>query len=162
MSDLGGDTGVGEDSGQRPDPRRLVTFIEESCTDNLVEIRNASDPNWAEASNRGDFRTIVTMYAAACAAFENHADHMFSEWLKGARLLDVDVTETSIFYFMVNRRFSHLAQVRCYLDYKLKLTLVTPEVRETMMPAALRLLGPEMVDAFFPTPAKPFRPEVRE
>jgi hypothetical protein len=54
---------------------------------------------------------------------------------------------------MVNRRFSHLAQIRCYLDYQLKLTLVSADERAKTLPQLTKLLSPEMCDAFFPTPA---------
>ena len=143
---------VVEETGQ-PDRRRLVKFIEESCTDNLLEILSFQHADWDKAELGGDFRTLVTMYAAACSAYEKHADHMFSEWMKGAQRLGIDCEKTTEFYFMVNRRFSHLAQVRCYLDQKLKLTLVPADVREKHAPELKRILSAEMTDAFFPTPA---------
>jgi hypothetical protein len=38
-------------------------------------------------------------------ANERHADYLFSEWMKGGKLLGLDVEKTTSFYYMVNRRF---------------------------------------------------------
>lgn len=133
-----------------------IKFIEDTCHNNLKEVLNYTHPDWEPAVNGGDFKTLVTMYAAACAASEQHADHMFSEWLKGARGLGINVdTIMTEFCYVVNRRFSHLAQIRCYYDYQLKLTLVPADERARLLPTLAQFLSPEMCDGFFPTPAKP-------
>lgn len=129
---------------------RWISFIEESCKKHLSDISNFKHPDWEKAETAEDFRTLVTMYTAACAAYEQHADQMFSQWIKFAKGVDIDAEKTTEFYFMVNRRFSHLAQVRCFLDYQLKLTLVPADIRLKTLPQLAKLLAHETSDAFFP------------
>jgi hypothetical protein len=126
----------------------MIKFVEESCRDNLGEIAKFKHPDWAKAENTGDFRTLVTMYAAAATAYEKHADHMFSEWMKLAKSLGINVDGTTEFWYLVNRRFAHLAQVRCFLDYQLKMTLVSSEERTANLPTIGKILTPEMSDEF--------------
>jgi hypothetical protein len=132
-----------------------IVFIEDSCKQNLSEISNFRHPDWEQAQNVGDFRTLVTMYTAACTAYEEHADHMFSEWMKLANGVGINANKTTEFYFMVNRRFSHLAQIRYYLDLQLKLTLISADERTKLLPELAKILSPGMSDTFFPTPASP-------
>ena len=120
---------------------RWISFIEESCKKHLSDISNFKHPDWEKAETAEDFRTLVTMYTAACAAYEQHADQMFSQWIKFAKGVDIDAEKTTEFYFMVNRRFSHLAQVRCFLDYQLKLTLVPADIRLKTLPQLAKLLA---------------------
>jgi hypothetical protein len=138
---------------KKADFEAWIKFIEQSCHIHLGEVLNFEHPDWKPAEEAGNFRTLVTMYTAACTAYEQHADHMFTEWMKGAKRVGVDTNKTTEFYFMVNRRFSHLAQIRCYLDYQLKLTLLSADERAKALPQLTKLLSPEMSDAFFPTPA---------
>jgi hypothetical protein len=130
-----------------------ISFIEDSCKQHLSDISNFRDPDWDQAQNGGDFRTLVTMHAAACDAYEKHADHMFSEWIKVAKGVGINANKSTEFYFMVNRRFSHLAQIRCYLDFQLKLTLISADERAKVLPELAKFLRPEMSNDFFPTPA---------
>lgn len=130
-----------------------LTYIEQSCNNHLADVLRFKHPEWDKALLARDYRTLVTMYSANWSAIELHADQMFSEWIKGARLVGIKDGRTTEFFFMVNRRFSHLAQIRSYLDYQLKLTLVSREERERLLPTLERILSSEMSDAFFPTPA---------
>jgi hypothetical protein len=62
-----------------------LKFIEQSCHNHLGEVLNFQHPEWKAAEEAGDFRTLVTMYTAASTAYEQHADHMFTEWMKGGK-----------------------------------------------------------------------------
>jgi hypothetical protein len=73
---------------------------------------------------------------------------MFSEWMKLAKGVGIKVEGTTEFWYLVNRRFAHLAQVRCFLDYQLKMTLVSFEERAANLPKIMKLLTPEMSEAF--------------
>lgn len=137
----------------KSDVEEWVKYIENSCVEHLGDVANFIHPDWDPAAESGDFRTLVTMYAAACTAHEKRADKMFAEWMTGATRVGIDTNKTTEFYFMANRRFSHLAQIRCYFDYQLKLTLVPPDQRAKALPMLAQLLSPEMSDAFFLTPA---------